>query len=222
MFLWYYPFWLDRWTSAWSYGQIHKDVKSWTSSSMASCFVLSWSLTWRRPTSSELKSCMAWLRDVERAFRSLILKFCKSLCSKCFLWDTGLLQAAVIVLWSVLSLSRRFLRVFLKPLDFGFSGLADGWGFLGTWKAPLCGLLLLVLLISGSFSSSSLSLLLMKQSWRFICVWRLEIEKSQTDFMWCVYTLGYLGTCPVLGVMCWMSQIIFSLFRIIEVWGTRG
>lgn len=30
------------------------------------------------------------------------------------------------VLWSVLSLSRRFLRVFLKPLDFGFSGFAAG------------------------------------------------------------------------------------------------
>ena len=30
------------------------------------------------------------------------------------------------VLWSVLSRSRRFLRVFLKPLDFGFSGLEAG------------------------------------------------------------------------------------------------
>ena len=108
---------------------------------------------------------MVLLREVERAFRSLILKFCKSLRSRCLLCTTGSLQAAVWerwrgemwwtifwskrhcgrstqltltrVLWSVLSLSRRFLKVFLKPLDFGFSGLAGGWGFLWTWTVPL-------------------------------------------------------------------------------------
>lgn len=60
MFLWHNPSWLDRWTSAGSNWQVHSDVKSWTSSSMASCSVLSWSRTWRLPTSSELRS------DVDR------------------------------------------------------------------------------------------------------------------------------------------------------------
>lgn len=35
-------------------------------------------------------------------------------------------SALTRVLWSVLSLSLRFLRVFRKPLDFGFSSLAAG------------------------------------------------------------------------------------------------
>lgn len=112
---------------------------------------------------------MSWLREIERAFRSFILKFSKSLCSKCLLWTTRSLQAKVwqertvgweekvwkgdkwgkedkccarcwnltTVLGSVLSLSRRFLKVFLRPRNFGFSSLAGGWRFFWTWTAPL-------------------------------------------------------------------------------------
>lgn len=36
--------------------RVHRDVRSWTSSSMASCSVLSWSRSCRRVTSSEFKS----------------------------------------------------------------------------------------------------------------------------------------------------------------------
>lgn len=39
--------------------------------------------------------CIAWLRDAQTAFRSLIVKFCRSLRSQCRLWATGSLQAAV-------------------------------------------------------------------------------------------------------------------------------
>lgn len=94
--------------------------------------------------------CVAWLRDVDRALRSLMLNFCKSLPSKCVLWTTGQLPAGVWNrgapggvrtlcgsdqqdgvgltrgLWSDLSRSRRLLRVLLKPLALGFSGLAGG------------------------------------------------------------------------------------------------
>lgn len=41
------------------------------------------------------------------------------------------------VFWSVLNLSRRFLRVFLKPPVFSFSDFAAGSEFLWTWTAPL-------------------------------------------------------------------------------------
>lgn len=33
--------------------------------------------------------CIVWLRDVQRAFISLILKLCKSLRSRCLPWTTG-------------------------------------------------------------------------------------------------------------------------------------
>lgn len=107
--------------------------------------------------------CMAWLREIERAFRSFILKLSKSLCLKCLLWTTRSPQANVwqerTVEWeeegwkedkwekkcwnltkdleSVLSLSRRFLRVFLKPRNFGFSSFTAGLKFFWTWTAPL-------------------------------------------------------------------------------------
>lgn len=107
--------------------------------------------------------CMVWLREIERAFRSFKLKLSKSLCSKCLFWTTRSPQAKVwqerTVEWqeegwkedkwkkkfwnltkdleSVLSLSRRFLRVFLKPRNFGFSSFAAGLKFFWTWTIPL-------------------------------------------------------------------------------------
>lgn len=59
------------------------------------CCILSLRMLVSRDVNGCYIPCIAWLRDAQTAFRSLILKFCRSPRSKCRLLATGSLQAAV-------------------------------------------------------------------------------------------------------------------------------